>query len=56
NQHNRERLMLPTIFPHKRSNHLQIFTLIILNKQLLKLRNLIFWNNQQALTMRNQTV
>ena len=27
---------------------------IIPNKQLLKLRNLIFWNNQQAVTIRNQ--
>ncbi|EIK75781.1 hypothetical protein CGSMWGv284V_03697 [Gardnerella vaginalis 284V] len=46
--------MLPTIFPHKRSNYLQIFTFIIFNKQLLKLRNPIFLNNQQAITMRNQ--
>ncbi|EPI54720.1 hypothetical protein HMPREF1573_01311 [Gardnerella vaginalis JCP7276] len=33
---------------------LQILILIIFNKQLLKLRNLIFLNNQQAITMRNQ--
>lgn len=34
-QHHHAHLMSPTIFPHKRSNYLQIFAFIIFNKQLL---------------------